>query len=55
MTHFHVRIQRGPFIIDEYVIPPGDDLHITMPAAAIPCSRPSCPVGSSFALRRCWG
>jgi hypothetical protein len=55
MTHLHVRIRRGPFIVDEYVVPPGDDLALAAGASAVPCASPACRVGVSFSLRRCRG
>lgn len=55
MPHLHVRIRRGPFVIDEYVVPHGDELAAAAGSAALPCANPACVVGTSFSLRRCRG
>ncbi|GIW19407.1 MAG: hypothetical protein KatS3mg064_2564 [Tepidiforma sp.] len=55
MPHLHVRIRRGRDVIDEYIVPPGDELAAAAGAGAVPCASPACRVGWSFSLRRCRG
>ena len=54
-SHLHVRIRRGRGVIDEYIVPPGDELAAAAGAGAVPCASPACRIGWSFSLRRCRG
>ncbi|MCX7618908.1 hypothetical protein, partial [Tepidiforma sp.] len=53
--HRHVRTPRDADTIDEQIVPDQDTPYDTTGVQVWRCCKASCRIGSSFALRRCWG